>query len=205
MIAAALLVLAAAAPPEPTYLIERVVTMSGVVRRTSVFRDGVAVFSTEGTGGGKRVVRQPLTEVELAAFAQIADESYSDLARLDTLGQAPGEGRVELRIAPVGKAPLIVRYAVTGVPVLAVARIGQALDGLETDMAQLRASREDLRGWIPRVGDRVELEDGRIAQVLEVLPDGKRLLVRAQIGGGPASIFVSDEELRRLALRRIRQ
>ncbi len=203
MIAAVLLVLGAVALAEPTYLVERVVTVGGEVRRTSVFRHGVAAFSTERSGEAKRVVRQPLTEVELSVITQIAEESYADLARFDSVGQAPGEGRVELRLAPVGRQPLVVRYKVSGVPPMGAARIGQALDGLESTLARLGASREDLRGWVPKVGDRVELEDGRIVLVLEVLPDGDRLLVRAQVGQGPASIFLSDEELRRMALRRV--
>jgi hypothetical protein len=205
VIAVLLLVLGATAPAEPTYLVERIITMGGEVRRTSVFRQGVAVVSIERPGSAKRIVRQPLTEVELSVFTQIAEESYVELGRLVSLGQALGEGRVELRLAPVGKDPLIVRYPISGVPPMAAVRVGQALDGLEAALTRLRVSREDLRDWVPSLGDRVELEDGRIVEVLEVLPDGDRLLVRAQIGEGPASIFVSAEDLRRMALRRIRK
>ena len=53
--------------------------------------------------------------------------------------------------------------------------------------------------------ERLELEDGRTGQVIEVLPNGSGFLVRVQIGTGPASIFVSDEELRRIAVRRIKK
>jgi hypothetical protein len=203
VIAAVLLVLGATAPPEPTYLVERVVTVGGEVRRTSVFRNGVVVFVVQKPGEAKRVMRQPLTEVELSVITQIAEESYADLARFSSVGQAPGEGRVELRLAPIGRQPLILQYNVSGVPPMAAARVGQALDGLESTLARLGASREDLREWVPKVGERVKLEDGRIVLVLEVLPNGDRLLVRAQVGQGPASIFLSDEELRRMALRRV--
>lgn len=205
MIAAVVLVAAAAAPAEPTYIVERVVTVAGEVRRTSVFRNGVAVVVREKPGEDKRVLRQPLTEVELQVLTQIVDESYPDLARFGSAGQSPVEGRVELRLAPPGREPLVVRFPLTGVPATGAARIGQSLDGLELRMTSPGGIREDLRDWKPAVGQWLELEDGRTGQVVEVLPNGSGFLVRVQIGTGPASIFVSDEELRRIAVRRIKK
>ncbi len=203
MIAALLLALAAAGEPQPTYLVERVVTLGGEVHRTSVFRNGVAVFTDAKPGKAKRVLRQPLTDVELGVLAQIAEQSYDDLARVGGPVRGPGEGSVELRLAPLGKPPLVIRYAVSAVPPLAAARIGQALDGLEASLARLPATREDLRAWVPSVGDKIELTDGRIVEVLEVLTSGDGLLVRVRIGDGPATMFLAEEELRRLALRRV--
>jgi hypothetical protein len=174
VIAAVVLVAAAAAPAEPTYIVERVVTVAGEVRRTSVFRNGVAVVVREKPGEDKRVLRQPLTEVEL-------------------------------RLAPPGREPLVVRFPLTGVPATGAARIGQSLDGLELRMTSPGGIREDLRDWQPAVGQWLELEDGRTGQVIEVLLNGSGFLVRVQIGTGPASIFVSDEELRRIAVRRIKK
>ncbi len=203
MIAAALLALAAAAPPDPTYLVERVVTIESAVRRTSVFRNGVAVFVVQKPGEARRVLRQPLTEVELSVLVQVVEDGYADLARVDREGHAPVEGSVEMRLAPVGRPPLTLRYPVSAVPAFAAARISQALDGLEANLVRLGGPREDLRGWVPKVGDRVVLEDGRTVLVLEAMPDGDRLILRVQIGDGPASVFMSDEELRNKALRRV--
>jgi len=203
VIASFLIALAAAAPPAPTYLVERIVTIEGSVRRTSVFRNGVAVFVVQKKGEAKRVLRQPLTEVELSVLVQVVEEGYGDLARVESGGQAPVEGRVEMRLAPVGRAPLTVEYPVSAVPPFAAARISQALDGLEANLVQLGGTREDLRAWWPKVGDRAVLDDGRTVLVLEAIPDGDRTILRLQIGDGPASVFMSDEDLRNKALRRV--
>ncbi|OFV82982.1 MAG: hypothetical protein A2Y78_09660 [Acidobacteria bacterium RBG_13_68_16] len=205
MIAALFLAAAAAAAADPTYVVERVVRLGGEVRRTSVFRNGVAVVVREKVGEEKRVLRQSLNEIELQVLTQIVDESYPDLTRFGNVGQSPVEGMVDLRLAPLGREPLIVRFPLTGVQVLGAARIGQALDGLEARMTGPGGIREDLRDWQPHVGDWLELEDARVGQVIEVLPVGPGLLVRVEIGTGPASIFVSDGELRRITVRRIKK
>ena len=206
MIAAlALAIAVATVPPEPTYLVERLVTVAGEVRRTSVFRNGVAVAVRQRAGEERRLVRQQLTDLELQVIVQVAEEAYADLGRFAGPGQSPGLGTVELRLAPPGKEPLVVRVPAGTVALLGEAHLGQALDGLEAVMAKLSGTREDLRGWQPKVGERVELEDGRVVEVLEVLPNGADLLVRAQVGDGPASIFVTDEELRRMAVRRVKR
>ena len=205
MIAALFLAAAAAAGADPTYVVERVVTVGGEVRRTSVFRNGVAVVVREKAGEKKRVLRQPLNEVELQVLTQIVEESYPDLTRLGSVGQSPVEGMVDLRLAPPGREPLFVRFPLSGVQSLGVARIGQALDGLEARMSGPGGIREDLRDWQPSVGDWLELEDGRVGHVIEVAPNGPDFLVRVEIGTGPASIFVSDGELRRITVRRIKK
>jgi hypothetical protein len=202
---AALFLVAAAAAADPTYVVERVVTVGGEVRRTSVFRNGVAVVAREKAGEKKRVLRQPLNEIELQVLTQIVEESYPDLTRFGSVSQSPVEGMVDLRLAPPGREPLTLRFPLSGVQSLGVARIGQALDGLEARMTGPGGIREDLRGWQPNVGDWLELEDGRVGQVIEVAPNGPDFLVRVEIGTGPASIFVSDEELRRITVRRIKR
>jgi hypothetical protein len=205
VIAAVVLLVAATAAPEPSYIVERVLTVGGETRRISIFRNGVAAVVREKAGEEKHLLRQPLTEVELQVLTQIVEESYPDLARLGTPGQSPVEGSVELRLAPRGREPLVMRFPPTGVQAMGAARIGQALDGLEARMTRPGGIREDLREWRPTVGDWLELEDGRTVQVIEVLPNGPGVLVRAQIGNGPASIFVNDQELRRIAVRRVKR
>lgn len=205
MIASVVLLVAAAATPEPSYIVERVVTVDGETRRISIFRNGVAAVAREKAGQEKLLLRQQLTEVELQVLTQIVEESYPDLARLGSPGQSPVAGTVELRLAPTGREPLVMRFPPSGVQALGAARIGQALDGLEGRMTRPGGIREDLRGWQPTVGDWLELEDGRTVEVIEVLQNGPDLLVRAQIGNGPASIFISDEELRRIAVRRVKK
>jgi hypothetical protein len=203
MIAGLVLALAMTGAPEPTYVVERVVRMGDDVRRTSVFRNGVAVVVEEKSGKRTRFARQALTDVELRVVIQVADETYPELQRFAGGVEGPGLGTVELRVAPPGREPLSVRYPVGSVVVLGAARIGQALDGLEAEMSRFRGEREDLREWVPHVGDRVELEDGRVVGVLEALAGEKGTVLRLQIGDGPASIFMTDEELHRVAIRRV--
>jgi len=100
---------------------------------------------------------------------------------------------------------LLVRHPVGGVQTLGATRIGQALDGLEARMTSPGGIREDLSAWEPAVGEWLELEGARTGQVIEVLPNGTGFLVRVQIGNGPTSLFVSDDELRRMTVRRIRK
>ncbi len=207
MTVAALLLAAAAAQtptaPPPTYLVERVVTVGDVATRVSVFRNGVAVLARGSAGKPPAVVRQPLTEVELQVLTQVVEECYPDLARFAAMGEAPVSGTVELRVAPVGRQPLALRFPLTAAPGVAASRLTQALDALASRLAATPVTREDLRAWEPRVGERLELEDGRTVEIIDLMSTNDTLLVRAQVGDGPASVFMSVDELRRLAVRRV--
>ena len=203
MTALLLLALAAAAAPEPTYIAERVVTIGDVATRISVFRNGVAVLARTRVGERGSVIRQRLTEVEAQVVVQVVEECYPDLQRFAGAGSALGNGQVELRLAPLGKPPTAVSFAVTAAPTVAIARLTQALDGLEARLVRTKVTREDLRAWEPRAGDRVELEDGRTVEVIDVLASPGQVVVHARVGDGPAMLFLSDDELRRLAIRRV--
>jgi hypothetical protein len=203
LISALLLVLAGAAAEPPSYVVERVVTIGETSTRISVFRNGVAVLARSRQGEEPSVVRQQLTDIELKVLVQVVEECYPELVRFGDLGKGPGEGAAELRVAPEGKDPVVIRFALTAAPSVASSRLTRALDGVETRLERTNVSREDLREWIPAVGERVELEDGRTVEVLEVLEGQTGPLVHAQVGDGPVSIFLSADELRRLALRRV--
>ena len=206
MIAALALGLAAAAAGyQPTYIVERVVKVGDEYRRTSVFRNGMAVVLREKGGKRTHFARQELTDVEVRVITQVVNEAYADLQRSPGPDTGTGLGTVELRLAPPGKEALTVRLPLGSVEVLGAARIGQALDGLEAEMERFGGEREDLRGWVPQVGERVELEDGRIVRVLEVLYGQKAIVIRLQIGDGPTSVFMTQEDLRRNAVRRIKR
>ena len=206
MTLAALVMVAAATPTPaatPSYLVERVVTVGAGTTRVSVFRNGFAVLSRGVAGEQPAVVRQALTDVELQVLTQVVEECYPDLARFPAMGQAPVGGTVDLRMAPVGRDPLALRFPVTAAPGVAASRLTQALDALEERLARTSAAREDLREWEPKIGERVELEDGRTVEIVDIVSTNDKPVVRAQIGEGPASIFLGVEELRRLAVRRV--
>ncbi len=204
-IAAIVLVAAAAAPAAapPSDRVERGVTVGGAVTRVSVFRNGVAVLARGAARERPAIVRQPLTDVELQVLAQVVEECYPELARFAPAGQAPVAGTVELRLAPPGREALGLRFPVTAAPGVAAARLMQALDALEARLTRSGVTREDLRAWEPKVGERVELEDGRTVEIVDVMSGDGSPVVRAQVGDGPASVFLGVEELRRIAIRRV--
>ncbi|HUK12681.1 MAG TPA: hypothetical protein VLW17_05205 [Thermoanaerobaculaceae bacterium] len=203
LLLAALLAVEASSPP-PSYVVERLVTVGDQTRRLSVFRDGAAVLSSGPEHGERRVVRQTLGAVEQGVIAQVVAECYADVARFPTVGEAPGAGTVELRLAPAGKPALDVVVPLTAARTLGVARLVQALDNLEARLARETRSREDLSAWEPAVGERVELEDGRVVEVVELLDADDKRLVLVRIGDSPSTIFMPEDELRRVAVRRIR-
>jgi len=203
LLLAVLLAVEPAAPP-PSYVVERVVSAGGQTRRLSLFRDGAAVLSTGPEHGEKRVLRQTLGAVEQGVIAQVVAECYPDVARFATVGEAPGAGTVELRLAPPGRPALDVVVPLTAARTLGVARLVQALDNLEARLARETRAREDLSAWEPAVGERAELEDGRVVEVVELLDADDKRLVLVRVGDGPSTVFMPEAELRRVAVRRIR-
>jgi len=204
VIAALLAVAAATATPAPTYLVERVVTINGAVRRVSVFRDGTTVLAYRMPGAEPIVVNVRLEPVELRVVAQVVDESYAELARRERVPDALGEGSIELRLAPLDRVPLTIRLPMTAAPSFGAARLEQALDQLEARLASGRPERENLSLWMPQIGERVELEDGRIVEVTELYDSGDGLLARLRVGEGPVAMFMRVDELRRAAVRRVK-
>jgi len=196
--------LLAVAAPVPTYLVERVVTAPGQSRRLSVYRDGWAALVREQPGEEKSVVWRQLGEVELRVISQVVEECYPELADGQTqVGILMGSS-VELRVAPPDKPPVTMRFPLGAVTNLVTTRLGQALDGLERALATERVTREDLREWVPSVGDVVVLEDGRRVRVVEELESDAGQILRLVVGDGPANVFMSVAELRRAAVRKVK-
>ncbi len=201
MIAATLL-LVLAAGTTPSYLVERVVSAGAETRRLSVFRDGVAVLAT-GAGEQRRIVRFSLQPVELRSLLQLLEECVGELEALPPVAPRPSEGTVELRVAVPGRGPVVVRHSLAEVPSAAEARLAQALDAIETLLAARKPEWQDLRGWQPAVGDTVELDDGRVVRVVELLAGSETPLARVQVGDGPLVMMFAVDELRRHAVRQV--
>ncbi len=202
MIAALLLASAvAAAPPAPTYLVERVIVAGGQTRRVSVFRDGMAALVRRTGGGHARVSRRRLDPTTLEVVRQVVDAAYGELAGAAGLESPPGDDTVELRAAPPGRPALTVRLPLGGVTGPEVLRLGIALDDVESSLADLPPGAEDLSRWVPRPGERVLLLDGSVVLVEAVHDDGEKVVVRVSIGDGVATVFYELEELRRRAVR----
>jgi len=204
LIVGALLALVAAAPT-PTFVVERVVTVGERTVRVSVFRDGVIVLARGGPGKPNEVLRQTLTPVELQVVSQVVEECYPEVERFAAAGQAPGAGSVELRLAPAGREPLTVKFALLAAPSLAMGRLGRSLDALEARLARDAIPREDFTDWRPAVGEWLQLEDGRVVKVIELLTAGDHVVVEVQVGDGPALQFINESDLRRAAVRRVQR
>lgn len=199
------LLFALADGPPPTYLVERVVHVNGEVRRVSVFRDGSFALAWSRPGQEKTVLRRTLLPSELDVMVQVVGESYSEVSKQVGLAEGAGSALVELRVAPPGREPVVVRYPLESALNLVASRLCKALDELEAVLLSGKPVREDLRRWQPQVGEWVELEDGRLVSIIESLEAGAGLIYRLQIGDGPASVYMPAEELRRLAVRRVQR
>ncbi len=200
---AGLIAVLLAVAPAPTYLVERIVTRQEGVHRVSVFGDGVLVVADTPAGGTPTVRRRTLNQVELAVIRGVVAECYETL--LDgryRLEEPAGEG-VEVRLAPPGREPMRAVVGLFSVRPLPIARLEQALDELEATLAEGPAVRGDFSTWQPRVGERLELVDGRVVTVLELLAGDEGVVVNLQVGDGPACVYMFLEELRGRVVRRV--
>lgn len=197
---AALLALTVTAPP--TYLAERVFTSRGEVRRVSVFRDGTVVLVQRSGSEPGAPVRIVLGPGELRAFLGVLEETYPALAEESRERREHGQATVEYRLAPPGRAPIVLRQPVVAVPSRSLMRLKQAIDGLELRLSAPHPDREDVSGWEPERGERVLLDDGREVEVLDVFPGVSAPVVSIRSADGVVIWFMSLDELRRRAVRR---
>lgn len=196
--------LALATPPEPTYLVERIVLIGSETQRVTLFRDGTGVLVRRDGAGHEDLRHVQVGELVYGQIEQVVRDVYPEMTKFATMGEGPGGGSVELRLAPPELVPLVFRLAVAASPSAATARLGATLDALEERILTGKAPPEDLRLWEPRSGERVELDDGRVVTILDVM---------ATASGGGVVWFRGDsnlmnesldvEDLRRRAVRRV--
>ncbi|NWG00435.1 MAG: hypothetical protein HXY19_05785 [Thermoanaerobaculaceae bacterium] len=192
-----------AVAPAPSYLVERIVSREGGVHRVSVFGDGVLVVADTPAGGAATVRRRTLNQVELSVIRSVVAECYEALEDGKYRFEEVRGERVEVRLAPPGHEAMRAVVPLASVRPLPLARLEQALDELEKTLAEGPPVRGDFSTWIPRVGERLELVDGQVVTVTEVLAVDEGVLVNLQIGGGPASTYVFLDELRGRVVRRV--
>lgn len=200
------LVLAAAPAPEPSYLVERVVSMGAEQRRVTLFRDGTGVVKRTPASGEASLSVKPIGELVHAQIEQVVREVYPEIAEFAAMGQGPEGGSIELRLAPPGLAPLTIRISLTAAPSASAARLAATLDALEERILTGKPPLEDLRAWEPAIGEHVELDDGTVVTIVTVLdtPAGGQT-VQVRQGSSPLSTFLDLADLRRRAVRRIRE
>lgn len=207
VVAALVLGLCAAAAslgqPVPTYLVERVIDAGGESRRVSVFLDGQAVLVRRRAGEEADVRRLELSGAEMKVLRQVVEECHTELQRARPPSAPVGRARVEYRLAPEGRSPMVVSLPLAGVGSAATVRLGTAIDAVETRLVEERLDLEDLSRWEPEVGERLELKDGSRVLIREVMTRGRTVLVRVEILDAPTVAFWDLDELRRQAVRRL--
>lgn len=191
-----------AAPPEPSYLVERIVSVGTETRRVTLFRDGVGVVVRRDAGGSEDLRHVEVGGLVLGQMEQVVREVYPGMVQFVAMSQGTGAGSVELRLAPHGQAPLVLRLAVEAAPSAATARLIAHLDALEERILSGKPPAEDLRAWEPRSGELVELDDGRVVTILDVIGTTDGVWgVRFRVGDSPASEILEMEDMRRRAVR----
>lgn len=189
--------------PVPTYLVERVIEAGGQARRVSVFRDGQAVLVRRIHGGDPDIRRVELTDDEMRVITQVVEECYADLVRNLPPAAPVGQAQVDYRLAPPKGEPLFFSVPLAGAGTTASVRLGLAIDALEERLSSERLDVEDLSGWEPTVGDRLELMDGSHVIVKRVFRRGQSVVVQVDVLRSPLSVFWDLDELRRVAVRRL--
>ncbi|HNX50858.1 MAG TPA: hypothetical protein PLS53_03585 [Thermoanaerobaculaceae bacterium] len=195
-----------AAPPEPSYLVERLVRVDGQTRRVTLFRDGNGVVVVRDAAGGEDLRHTEVGGLILGQIEQVVREVYPELAKFTSMGEGQGEGAVELRLAPPGETPMLLRLQDNVMPSSAMARLTATLNGLEERILAGKPPAEDLSDWEPIDGEQAEMGDGRIITVLETIGTaGGGVVVRIRFGDSPTSEFVELVDLRHRAVRRLPQ
>lgn len=191
-------------PPEPSYLVERIVRMGAETRRVALFRDGTGVVHLVPASGDEVLKVGPVGELIQGQVEQVVREVYPAIAEFASMGREKDGAQVELRLAPSGLSPLIVRIPFTASPSVSTARLVATLDELEARILANKPPAEDLRYWEPQAGEVVELDDGSQVTVVDVFNTaGGGQTVQVRQGSSPLSAFLDLVDLRRRAVRRV--
>ena len=167
------LIVATAIAQAPAPVAERVVTERNLATRVTLFTNGVIVVSMrrDGRQDFLRHITLPDDQymVYLVAFQKNAEELGKEPISSD-VSTSTAVVQLTLHIGP--EAPRLLRFSPMAVVSLPLSRIQGALDDLERIVLEANPSTEEIRNWIPRPGDRVQLMTGGFATVIEVLPEG---------------------------------
>jgi hypothetical protein len=164
---------ATASAQAPIPVVERVFTDGDVATRVTLFSNQVIVVSI--TENGKQGFLQHMTlpadqYLIYLGILQKAAEQLGEQPVTSSISTPNAEIVLTLHVGP--KSPRVIRYSPLATVSLELALISGAINDLESLVRQESPSHEELRGWVPRRGDRVELMTGGSARVDEVLDGG---------------------------------
>lgn len=167
------LIAATAAAQAPIPVVERVFTEGEVATRVSLFSNRVVVVSITENGHQGFLQRATLPVDQYLIYLGILQKATEELGKQPVTSSisTPGsEVVVTLHLGP--KSPRVIRFSPLATVSLELALITGAINDLESLVRSESPSSEELRGWVPQRGDRVELIAGGFALVSEVLDDG---------------------------------
>jgi len=168
-----LLLAATTAAQAPIPVVERIVTLRNQKTRVTLFSNRAVVVSISLDDERDFFRRITLPEdqylVYLGALQTDAEDLEEDPVSSD-IGAADSGIQVTLHIGP--DAPRLLRFPSVAILSLQLARIMSVFDDLQQQVYDASPSAEEVRVWEPRRGDRVQLFNGRYAEVAEVWNDG---------------------------------
>jgi hypothetical protein len=168
-------------PPQcPRPVVERFLTLGKQTTRVSLFDNRVAVVSMSEDGHQTFFRSRTLSDEEYIGYlaAVVVDETRRR-ARESHISVESTHG--EVLIYRATGDPLRIEYSPLEVEDLQTAHLLAALDDLQSTLESIGPYLDEVRNWRPQPGDRVELNNGETATVVELRDDEVMVL---RHGGG---------------------
>jgi hypothetical protein len=161
----------------PVPVAERIVTQRDQKTRVSIFSNRAVVVSVLKGEEQDFLRRITLEEDQYLVYVTALQTNAENLGKnpvSSDVGAADYSVQVTLHIGP--DAPRLIRFPSMATVSLQLSRIMGIFDDLQQQVFDASPSAEEVRTWEPHKGDRVQLFNGRFAEVIEVWDDGMLVL-----------------------------
>jgi hypothetical protein len=163
----------------PIPVVERTVTLRDRAVRVSLFSDRVAVVSIRDRGiqvwVGRLTLDEPVYMAYLIAVQRDAAALAEERGQLQDEAQSVGATAViDLHVGDAGRRRIA--YSPVAVLDLAMGRLVRTLDDIQSTVLEADPAQEALRNWEPKLGEVVELLNGRLAEITDVREDGSLVI-----------------------------
>lgn len=167
----------------PVPVAERIVVNREVATRVTLFSNR-AVIVTIRQGDEQTFFRRITLEPEdYLVYLETLNTEAGKISDDPTSSDVQAEASTVMLTLHVGPdAPRLFRFSPLAISSLPLSRVMGALDDLEATVVAASPSAQELTGWEPREGDRVQLFNNRFAEVVEILDDGLIVLEHEDTG-----------------------